>query len=162
MITTFVDKKKKLEDGGMVASDLPVVDKRETAREGHHVDETPTAEKYRADFHAKVMRIKVLENEQLDAKATHKACTQKIESAQKVCSHLEASAAEVRAKIEQLQQELQLVEEHKAIQQKKIEEALQEKTAAASQVDLIDRTMAPLAQECEKIKLLYEHLVGQE
>ena len=57
-----------------------------------------------------------------------------------------------------LEQELQLVREHKAKQQLKQQEIEGELASTVAQVDLIGRALDPLEKECEKIKLLYDHL----
>jgi len=104
--------------------------------------------------------LKVLENEKADAVSAATACQQKISAAGRVCEHLKVSEAEVESKIASLQEELALVREHASMQKKKMEDVKLELATATSQADMIDRTIDPLKKECDKIKLLYEHLVG--
>ena len=122
---------------------------------------TPLAEKLASEYRAKAMRIEVLENEKADAVAMAAAAEDKADAAQKVLDHLAATEQEALEKMARLQRELDLVKQHAAMQQTKRDEARREHDAAQAQCDLLDRTLEPLVQECDKIALLYEHQAGR-
>ena len=153
IITQFVEKKKVLESGG----ELPASKRPAAVPTAAMVQPDGGAEKLASEYRAKAMRIEVLENEKADAVAMAAAAEDKADAAQKVLDHLAATEQEALEKMARLQRELDLVKQHAAMQQTKRDEARREHDAAQAQCDLLDRTLEPLVQECDKIALLYEH-----
>jgi len=166
MITQFVEKKQKLElEGGAglppsersAAVGDPASGRRLSS--GGGVDET--AAQYVSEYRAKTMRMEVLENEKADAVHQRSAWQTKVNAAQTVLGHLSTTEWEVLEKIRRLEGELALVKQHATMQQAKMEEGQREVEAARAQEEMLNRTLEPLMQECDKIKLLYEHHEGR-
>jgi len=112
--------------------------------------------RYKRQHRTLDMRCRILRNEMIESKELHSRAATHVSTAQAVLKHMKDEESQLHARMQQLSMEIQVVQSQVQAQEAKHHRVQLEEQHAKEKHDLIERTLVPLEQECEKMRVILQ------